>query len=148
MARHPPATPLRDRHDVRNPARSWHIVLGWTLLAIAIVGLFPAAVDALHMLRFHIEGGENVLHWVLAAVTLAVAYLARGARVQSTFALLFAVAYVTVGILGFLAPEIGFWHVGLGDNLLHLTLGGISLAAGLATRRGQTQGHGGRHATA
>lgn len=141
-------TTTRDRYDLRNPARAWHMVLGWTLLAIAILGLVPAAVDALHDLRFHIEGGENALHWVLAIGTLGIAYFVRNAKMQSAFAFMFATAYIGVGILGFIQPDIGFWHVGLGDNILHLALGGITLAAGLATKRGDTQGQGRRYAAA
>lgn len=122
----------------RSPARTWLMVLGWVLLAIAILGLVPAAVDLFHNLTFHIEEGEDVLHWVLAVVTLGLAYGVKDQRVLATLTLAYGAVYLLVGILGFFvgAPEdpVAGWHVGLGDNLLHLALGLITVGAGVASR--------------
>jgi hypothetical protein len=117
----------------KTPARTWLMILGWVLLATAILGLVPAAVDALHDLQFHIEGGEDAIHWALAAATLLVAYLARDALLN-TLAIVFAVVYLGAGLLGFFVDSIGPWHVAIGDNILHLALGAITLATAIASR--------------
>jgi hypothetical protein len=116
------------------PARLWLKILGLTLVAVAILGLIPPVYHMLHDLKLHIEHGEMAIHWVLAAVTLAVAFGLRNESLVATLAIVFGVVYVVVGILGFFVDDLGPWHVAIGDNLLHLALGGLSLAAGFVTK--------------
>lgn len=124
---------------VRSPARTWLMVLGWVLVAIAILGLLQPAVDLMHKLTFHIEEGEDVVHWLLAVVTLGLAYGVKDQRVLATLTIVYGAVYLLVGLAGFFvgtpdAPVAG-WHVGPADNLLHLALGVITVGAGLATRK-------------
>jgi len=125
----------RDPTDNGQPARGWMILQGFVLLAVAVLGLFAPVADALHNLRFHIEGGEDAIHWVLGIAALVVGFAVRNARAVALVAIVYGVTYLLVGVLGFFVNDIGPWHVALGDNLLHLALGAVSLAVGLATQR-------------
>lgn len=116
----------------RSSARPWLLFLGYSLLALGILGLIPFVQDALHGAAFHIEGGENALHWVLGIATLVVAYAVRDRRWLAGITIAFGVAYLAVGLLGFIEPEVGAWHVGVGDNVLHLLLGVVTLLVGIA----------------
>jgi hypothetical protein len=116
------------------PARVWLMILGWVLIATAILGLIPPVADLLHNLQFHIEGGEDFVHWVLGIVTLAVAYFVKDDLLLATIAVVFGVTYLAVGVLGFFVDTIGPWHVAIGDNILHLALGAITTTAGVISR--------------
>lgn len=119
----------------RSPARMWLMILGFVLLAVAILGLIPAAADVMHDFGFHIEGGEDWVHWALAILTLGVAFGMKDEGMLANFTIAYGIVYLLVGALGFFVDTIGSWHVALGDNLLHLALGLVTLGAGIATRR-------------
>lgn len=126
----------------KTPARLWWLVLGWTLLAIAILGLIPQVVSALHDLTFHLEGGENVLHWVLGAATLTVAYFLKDEALLSTLSIWYGVIYIAVGILGFfIGDDLAIWHVAFADNVLHLIIGTATIGFGVASRDRLDQPH-------
>jgi hypothetical protein len=130
------ARPARATLPVKTntPARVWLMILGFVLLATAVLGLIPPVADMLHNLQFHIEGGEDFVHWTLAVVTLAVAFLVKDDLLLATIAIVFGVVYLATGVLGFFVADIGPWHVAIGDNLLHLALGVITTAAGVISR--------------
>jgi hypothetical protein len=116
----------------RSSARPWLLFLGYSLLALGILGLIPFVQDAMHAAAFHLEGGENAIHWVLGIATLVVAYAVRDRRWLAGITVAFGVAYLAVGLLGFIEPSVGAWHVGVGDNVLHLLLGVVTLLVGIA----------------
>lgn len=118
----------------KTPARIWWMVLGWTLIAVAILGLIPQVVSALHGFTLNLEGGENVLHWILGAFTLTVAYFLKDEALLSTLSIWYGIVYIAVGILGFVIGDLAFWHVGFADNVLHLVLGTITIGVGVANR--------------
>lgn len=135
------AMAVRYAHDLgpeRNPARTWFIIQGFLLLATALLGLFQPVYDALHNLRMHIEHGEDALHWVLGITALVIGFAVHNARVAGGLSVAFGAVYLATGVLGFFVSDIGPWHVGLGDNLLHLALGLVSLAVGFAAQRETT----------
>lgn len=119
----------------RSPARMWLMALGFALLAVAILGLIPAAADMMHGFAFHIEGGEDWVHWALALLTLGVAFGMKDEAMLANFTIAYGIVYLAVGALGFFVDTIGAWHVALGDNLLHLALGLATLGAGIASRK-------------
>lgn len=125
----------RDLTNNGQPARGWMILQGFVLLAVALLGLFAPVADLLHNLRLHIEGGEDAVHWVLGIAAVALGFAVRNARAIALVAIVYGVTYVAVGLLGFFVSDIGPWHVAIGDNLLHLALGAVSLATGIATQR-------------
>ena len=129
-------------HHRRSPARSWLIAQGALLLAAAVLGLFAGAAQVLHGLRLHVEDGEMALHWLLGAASLAVGLAVHRPRRAMHWAIAFGALYVVTAVFGWLQPDIGAWHVGLGDNLLHLALGLVSfLVAYLTDRRDDDRQH-------
>ncbi|HUR61403.1 MAG TPA: hypothetical protein VM286_03445 [Candidatus Thermoplasmatota archaeon] len=135
----PATTTTTTVRPARDPARMWMMVLGWVLVLTAILGLIQPVVDIMHKMYFHIESGEMVLHWILAAVTLGLAYGLKDNRVLATLVIAYGAVYLLVGILGFFmgkpdSPVAG-WHVDIGDNILHIVLGLVTLGAGMASRK-------------
>ena len=126
----------------RSAARTWLAVLGGLLLLLGVLGAFRPVVDAFHGLGIHLEGGENVLHWLLGLGLLAVAFAVRNDRLVGTLAVWTGIAFLALGLLGFFVPALGaLWHVEAGDNVTHLLLGGATVWAGLASRpRGEAVG--------
>jgi hypothetical protein len=119
----------------KSPARLWLMVLGYSLLLVAILGLVQAAVDFFHGIPMHIESGEDYLHWLLAIVTLGLAYGLKDERMLATISIWYGVVYLAVGVLGFFVTPIGPWHVAAADDILHLLLGVATLGAGVASRK-------------
>ncbi|MEK6985248.1 MAG: hypothetical protein AABX89_02560 [Candidatus Thermoplasmatota archaeon] len=113
----------------------WLKILGVVLTLTAILGFIPALVDVMHNLTINIEGGELVLHMILAGLTFGLAFGVKDDAVLATLTIVYGAVYLLVGVFGFAVSSIGdLWHVGLGDNLLHLALGGVTLVAGMASR--------------
>ncbi|MEA3203523.1 MAG: hypothetical protein QOI63_1198 [Thermoplasmata archaeon] len=119
----------------KSPARLWLLVLGYVLLAVAVLGLVQAAVDLMHKVPMHIEAGEDAVHWVLGLLTLGLAYGVKDEAMLAQLSIWYGVVYLLVGILGFFVNVIGPWHVAVADDILHLLLGVATLGAGLASRR-------------
>ena len=125
-----------------NVVKTWFIVLGAALLLLALLGTLgiehplggarPAG-DAAPSGPVHLDAGEMVVHWILGIATLAIAFMVKDRRTLTMIAWVFAGVYVLVGLVGFVMPVIGPWHVGTGDNLLHIVLGlanaGVAYAA-------------------
>ncbi|MEA3191107.1 MAG: hypothetical protein QOD77_1689 [Thermoplasmata archaeon] len=118
----------------RSPARMWMTLLGVVLVLTAILGMTDF-YKTLHPMMFHIEGGEMLLHWVLAVLTLGLAFGVKDDLLLGRITIAYGAVYVLVGVVGFFMDTIGSWHVALGDNLLHLALGIISIAAGMASAK-------------
>lgn len=119
----------------KSPARLWLTVLGFVLLAVALLGLVQAAVDLLHKVPMHIEAGEDALHWLLAIVTLGLAYGVKDEALLATLSIAYGAVYLVVGVLGFFVATVGPWHVAVADDVLHLILGLVTLGAGMASRK-------------
>lgn len=125
-----------------SPARLYAIVFGATLVVVGIMGFFVSndfstgddiPRDGLLGL-FDVNGWHNVVHLASGAVGLAAATSLAAARV---YALGFGAVYVAVAAWGF---AIGSGEViaelipvNTADNVLHLAIGVVGLAAGLAT---------------
>lgn len=118
----------------RSPARLWMTILGVVLVLTAILGMTDFH-KTLHDFMFHIEGGEMWLHWILAAVTLGLAFGVKDDLLLGRVTIAYGVVYVIVGVLGFFVDTIGDWHVAIGDNILHIALGAISIGAGMASAK-------------
>jgi hypothetical protein len=121
-----------------SPARLYASLVGAALVATGILGFFYSASfdspgEVGDMLgAFAVNGWENVLHIVTGAIGLYVAGFA-----SRRYALWLGALYVGVGVWGFLAGSggeiLGLLPVATGDNLLHLALGALGLAAAAAT---------------
>jgi hypothetical protein len=112
-------------------------VLGVVFLLVGVVGfLMPTLLNA------HLTPPHNVVHIVSGVIALYFGFAGTlsGAK---TFALVFGVVYLGLGILGlaFGAPPDRMWHplgvldLGTADHAIHLLLGVLLLAGGLFTKK-------------
>ena len=127
--------------DGASPARLYATLVGGTLVIAGIIGFFysssfggPGAVDDVFGI-LAVNGWHNVVHIVTGGLGLiAAGYAAR------QYALGLGVVYLVVAIWGFIIGSgdsiVGIVPVNTEDNFLHLILGALGVAAGLATPRG------------
>jgi hypothetical protein len=125
-----------------SPARLYATLIGATLVVAGIIGFF---YNASFDVGDSIESDEvfgllavNAWHNIVHIATGAVLLLAAGSSAVREVVLGFAAAYFVVFLLGVF--EVGgentifkFIPVNTEDNVLHIILAGLALAAGLAT---------------
>jgi hypothetical protein len=121
-----------------SPARLYATVVGAVLTIAGIVGFFysssfgsPGIVDKLFGI-FAVNGWVNVAHLVTGLLGLAAAgYAARA------YALGFGLLYVVVAMWGFIIGGgdaiLSIFPVNTADNVMHLIIGLLGLAAGAAS---------------
>jgi hypothetical protein len=124
--------------EARTPAQLYALVVGTVLVVAGIIGFFysssfgsPGDVDAVFGI-LDVNAWHNIVHLVTGALgLLALGYAAR------TYALGLGVVYIAVAIWGFIIGShesiLGFIPINTEDNVLHLALGVLGLAAGAAT---------------
>jgi hypothetical protein len=127
-----------------SPARLYATLVGGALVIVGIVGFFysssfgsPGNVDDVFGI-LAVNAWHNIFHIVAGAIGLLVAgYAAR------QYALCLGIVCIAIAVWGFVIGSgdsiLGFIPVNSGDNLLHLALGALGLAAAVATpaRRAQ-----------
>ena len=121
-----------------SPARLYATLIGGTLVIAGIVGYFysasfgaPGMVDDVFGL-LAVNGWHNLVHILTGALGLVAAgYAAR------QYALGLGVVYLAIAAWGFIIGSgesiLGFIPVNTEDNVLHLVLGVLGVAAGAAT---------------
>ena len=121
-----------------SPARLYATLVGGTLVIAGIIGFFysssfgsPGHVDAVFGI-LDVNGWHNILHIVTGGLgLLAAGYAAR------QYALGIGVVYIAIAIWGFIIGDghsiLGFIPVNTEDNFLHVILGVLGVAAGVAT---------------
>lgn len=124
--------------DGASPARLYATAVGAALVVVGIVGFFysssfgqPGDVeDAFGVLA--VNGWHNAVHVLTGAVGLLVAGFA-----ARQYALWLGIVYAAIAIWGFAIGSgdslLGFVPVNREDNLLHLALGVLGIAAWAAT---------------
>jgi len=124
--------------DAPSPARLYATVLGAALVVAGIVGFFysasfgsPGKVDeALGI--FAVNGWVNVLHALTGTLGLWMAGYA-----SRQYSLSVGVLYLVAGLWGFAIGSgnsiLGILPVNTADNLLHLIIGTLGIAAALST---------------
>ena len=124
--------------EARTPAQLYALVVGTVLVVAGIIGFFysssfgsPGDVDAVSGI-LDVNAWHNIVHLVTGALgLLALGYAAR------TYALGLGLVYIVVAIWGFIIGShesiLGFIPINTEDNVLHLALGVLGLAAGAAT---------------
>ncbi len=124
--------------DAPSPARLYATAVGAALVVAGIVGFFYSASfgspgeveDAFGI--FAVNGWANVLHILAGALGLLVAGYA-----SRQYALWLGALYVVVAFWGFAIGGgesiLGFLPVDTADNLLHLAIGALGVAAALST---------------
>ena len=121
-----------------SPARLYATLVGGTLVIGGIIGFFysssfgsPGHVDAVFGI-LDVNGWHNVFHIVTGGLGLLVAgYAAR------QYALGLGAIYIVIAIWGFIIGDghsiLSIIPVNTEDNFLHVILGVLGVAAGLAT---------------
>jgi Domain of unknown function (DUF4383) len=126
------------------PARLYCTLVGAVLVIAGIIGFFYSAsfatgaaevgVDADNVFGIlAVNGWHNLLHIALGLLALAVAGSTSGAR---AYCLGIGLVYVVLAIWGWIDSDgvlLGLIPVNDEDNVLHLVLGLVGLAAGAAT---------------
>ncbi len=124
--------------DAPSPARLYATAVGAALVVAGIVGFFYSASfgspgevdDALGI--FAVNGWANVLHILTGALGLLMAGYA-----SRQYSLWLGSLYLALALWGFAIGSgesiLGFLPVNTADNLLHLALGALGVAAALST---------------
>lgn len=126
--------------EAPSPARLYAALTGALLVIIGILGFFysasfgtPGEVDEM-LGAFDVNGWLNVIHIGLGALGLLVAGFA-----ARSYALWLGLLLVVLAAWGFVNGAddaiLGFIPCNFGDNMLHLVLGTLGLAAAVATPR-------------
>ena len=121
-----------------SPARLYAGLVGAVLVVAGIIGFFysasfgsPGDVDDVFGI-LSVNAWHNVVHLATGALGL-LAYSA-GARASKTYAWGLGVVYIAVAIWGFIIGSgdsiLGLVPVNIEDNVLHLIIGALGLAAG------------------
>jgi Domain of unknown function (DUF4383) len=133
-----PAPKRAEAIDDPSPARLYATLIGGVLVITGIVGFFysasfgtPGNVDEALGL-FAVNAWGNVFHVLTGAIGLLVAgYAAR------RYALWLGILYLALAAWGFTIGSgdaiLGFFPVNTADDVLHLVLGLLGVAAALAT---------------
>ena len=128
------------RDDERTPAQWYAYLIGATLLLVGIAGFFvDSAFDTGNNLQgdkliaFEVNGWHNVVHILSGLFLLAMAPKRKTAK---TGVLAFAAIYAIVTIIGLVDGEdvLGLIPVNPADNVLHIALTVLALAAALVSR--------------
>lgn len=119
--------------------RTFCRVMGLVLLILGVLGFANPGLMGMHLTPVH-----NVIHLVTGGAALYLA--AQGSRSSlRTFCLAFGAMYLSLAVLGFIAPDVASAMMGhdahmnaralAPDNLVHVLLGGAFLVAGLRPAR-------------
>jgi hypothetical protein len=111
-------------------------ILGVVLLLVGVCGFVLP-----HLLGAHLSPAHNAVHIVSGLIALYFGF-AGSLSAAKTFALIFGVVYLALGILGMALGTgsdrmwmLGPLELGQSDHGIHILLGVIFLAGGLFTKR-------------
>jgi hypothetical protein len=135
-----PGTTTADRaHEgARTPAQWYCLVFGATLVLAGLAGfLADATFDTGSDINgnkligiFEVNGIHNLIHLASGALLLAASPKRASAK---TIAIGFGVVYLLVTIIGFIQGDtvLGLIPINPADNVLHLAISALGIAAGL-----------------
>ena len=124
----------------KTPAQLFATVVGATLVLVGILGFIAnsafdtgSGVDGDNLIIFEVNGWHNLVHIASGLVGLALWRSVAGGR---NFALGFGLVYGTVTLWGFIDGNdvLGLIPINAADNVLHLSISALGIAAGLASR--------------
>ncbi len=115
-------------------------ILGVVLVLVGLVGLVLG--DKVWLGILNVDIVEDIVHLATGGLLAYVGFSGMDLSAARGVVLALGVVYLVVGILGFVVPTM-FGLIPNGytvfDNLLHLALGGLSLAVALSASRGSRQ---------
>ena len=128
------------RADARTPAQWYTLIFGATLLLVGLLGFaFDSTfntgegVDGDKLIGiFEVNGIHNLVHIASGIALLALSPKRATARLA---ALTFGAVYGLVTIIGFIDGDsvLGLIPVNMEDNVLHLLISGLAIAAGVVS---------------
>ncbi|MEA2369617.1 MAG: hypothetical protein QOH12_11 [Solirubrobacteraceae bacterium] len=125
----------------QTPAQLYSLVFGAVLLLVGIAGFFVnssfgtgSSPSGSNLILFKVNGWHNIVHIASGLLGLAAARTVAGGRM---FALGFGAVYAIVTAYGLVAGSnvLGIVAVNGADNVLHLAIAAVGIAAGLASRQ-------------
>ena len=115
-------------------------ILGVVLVLVGLVGLVLG--DKVWLGILNVDIVEDIVHLATGGLLAYVGFSGMDLSTARSIVLALGVVYLVVGILGFVVPTM-FGLIPSGytifDDLLHLALGGLSLAVALSAPRGSRQ---------
>ena len=115
-------------------------ILGVVLVLVGLVGLVLG--DKVWLGILNVDIVEDIVHLATGGILAYVGFSGVDLSAARSIVLALGVVYLVVGILGFVVPTM-FGLIPSGytifDDLLHLALGGLSLAVALSAPRGSRQ---------
>jgi hypothetical protein len=115
-------------------------ILGVALILVGLVGLVLG--DKVWLGILNVDIVEDIVHLATGGILAYVGFSGMDLSAARSVVLALGVVYLVVGILGFVVPMM-FGLIPSGytifDNLLHLALGGLSLAVALSAPSGSGQ---------
>lgn len=137
------ATPTKTSGGILGTTAYWRIS-GIALLATAILGFVLVGINKADLLGkdfLTFDTTHNIVHIVLAAVALFFGFANIPAGASKLFAIIVGGVYFLLGVVGFLDSGNLFglgtsikMHLELGENLVHLVIGGYGLTAGFMAK--------------
>jgi hypothetical protein len=134
------AHPVRTHRVAWTPAQWYCLAAGLALLLAGAFGFLSdstfdagGALNGKRFLGFEVNGWHNVVH-VVSGLLLLAAYRRRS--LARTVALGFGLVYGVVAIIGLVDRNdvVGLIPVNAADNVLHVALSALGIAAGLVSR--------------
>ena len=128
------------------PAQTYALVFGATLLLVGLIGFAVNSnfetgngVQGDDLILFEVNGIHNLVHIASGLLGLALFRRADSARL---YALGFGAVYLLVTLIGFADGEdvLGLIPVNGADNVLHLLIAGLGIAAGVVSRTDTRRG--------
>jgi len=126
------ATTTTGTKSILNPTMFWR-VSAYALAAVALLGIALNSTgnkDLLGENFLSFDWTHNILHVVLAGAAFLFGYASLASNVTRTFALIFGIVYLALGVVGFITDTVGPIGLELGENLVHLLIGAWGVAAG------------------
>lgn len=132
----------------RTPAQWYCLLIGAVLLLVGIVGFFVdsgfdtgSGIQGDELIVFEVNGIHNLIHIASGLVLLAAAGKAASAKAVATA---FGVVYGLVAVIGLIDGEtvLGLIPVNAADNVLHIAIALVGIAAGLSSRPNGDRRHG------
>ena len=115
-------------------------ILGVVLILVGLVGLVLG--DKVWLGILNVDIVEDIVHLATGGLLAYVGFSGMDLSMARSIVLALGIVYLVVGILGFVVPTM-FGLIPNGytifDNLLHLALGGLSLAVALSAPRESRQ---------
>ena len=124
------------------PVREYAQALGVVLILVGAAGLVLGDRSPLGILNiFYVPKGDDIAHLLTGGLLVYLGFGQTDEGLARTAVVALGVVYLLVGMLGFVLPtllELPSHGYSVGDDIIHLLIGILSLAIGFTSGRGTT----------